>query len=122
MRQLNIDPATVMLPPHVIDLSANGSIQPHVDSIKFSGGFVVGLSLVSKRILQLVHTPDKHTIETVLEPRSLYMLSHRLRYDYEHAILGTNDKSLFFEPFDCSQRLSVMMRDAHPDDAQLLKR
>jgi hypothetical protein len=32
---------------HAIDLSASGFIRPHVDSVKFSGRVVAGLSLVS---------------------------------------------------------------------------
>merc|ERR1712100_415269 len=37
------------MPPHVIDLSADGAIGAHVDSVKFSGGIVAGLSLISTR-------------------------------------------------------------------------
>ena len=39
---------TSFLPPHCIDLAADGGvIRPHIDSIKFSGRVVAGLSLVS---------------------------------------------------------------------------
>ena len=38
--------AVAFLPrTHVLDLHADGWINPHVDSIKFSGGIVCGLSL-----------------------------------------------------------------------------
>ena len=42
--------------PHVIDLADDGHIGPHVDSIKFSGKLICGLSLKSARILRLLHT------------------------------------------------------------------
>jgi hypothetical protein len=42
--------------PHVIDLAADGFIGAHVDSIKFSGKLICGLSLGSTRILRLVKT------------------------------------------------------------------
>jgi hypothetical protein len=38
---------------HVLDLHPEGYILPHVDSIKFSGGVVAGLSLLSTSIMRL---------------------------------------------------------------------
>mmetsp|Transcript_22905 Transcript_22905/g.23135 ORF Transcript_22905/g.23135 Transcript_22905/m.23135 type:complete len:317 (+) Transcript_22905:333-1283(+) len=55
------------LPPHVIDLHANGYIGPHIDSIKFSGGIVSGLSLLSTRIMRL---------SLSLPPSNSFPLSH----------------------------------------------
>jgi hypothetical protein len=47
------------LPVHIIDLEDNGFISPHVDSVKFSGGLVCGLSLLSPSIMTLT-LPDKN--------------------------------------------------------------
>lgn len=46
------------LSPHVIDLAADGHIGAHVDSLKFSGKLICGLSLLSARVLRLVKTTD----------------------------------------------------------------
>lgn len=119
---LQLDQSVVFLPPHVVDLSPQGYIQPHVDSVKFSGGFIAGLSLLSTRILRLVHVHDKKQAEVLVEPRSLYVLSHKLRYEYEHGILGPQDTPAYFEPVQCEQRISVMLRDAHPDEVDMYKR
>ncbi len=39
--------------PHLVDLAADGHINPHVDNVKFSGGIIAGLSLLSGRIMRL---------------------------------------------------------------------
>ena len=100
------------LPTHVIDLAADGHITPHVDSIKFSGELVCGLSLLSPAIMTLTFdaeaaaadTPPPGTVEGVgaaeggegndedaqvkllLPPRSLYVLSGNARYHFAHSI------------------------------------
>lgn len=122
---------TTMLAPHVIDLHKDGSIAPHVDSIKFSGDIVSGLSLLSTRVLRL--TPDRYhprpldqpqlpnQIDILLRPRSLYILTGPLRYNYAHAILGRNSLSEEigdgleestnpWNEFD--RRISIIFRDA----------
>jgi hypothetical protein len=53
LRQTTQHPTMELLPPHVIDLSPDGHIGPHVDSIKFSGGMISGLSLLSSRMMRL---------------------------------------------------------------------
>ena len=44
---------TSFLYPHIIELSDKGFINSHIDSIKFSGDLVAGLSLGSTRIMTL---------------------------------------------------------------------
>lgn len=58
--------AVTFLPPHVIDLDSNGYIGPHVDSIKFSGDMIAGLSLNSLRIMVLLPDTDTGTDEIVV--------------------------------------------------------
>ena len=48
------------LPPHVVDLAKDGHIGAHVDSIKFSGGIVAGLSLLSQRTMRLEYDHEAH--------------------------------------------------------------
>lgn len=105
------------LPCHAIDLHKSGKLSAHVDSIKFSGHIVAGLSLMSPSILRLkpaapteigVHEEKLNTLicnyekdETIetkcvegeghldlfLPSRSLYVLSGPSRYLYTHEIL-----------------------------------
>lgn len=117
-------------PPHVIDLDALGSIGPHVDSIKHSGGVLCGLSLMSSRIMELVpeaETQAEETSQTILRyhlpPRSLYFLEGPLRYDYTHSVLGKDDydsKDAVFSSMAKAEddyksavqrRLSIVFRD-----------
>ena len=84
----------------------NYNIAPHIDSIKFSGDMIASLSLASSRIMRLkldpefahLYPPDAPpvptTIEFIVPPRSLYILSGPMRYHYTHEILGTNQTAL----------------------------
>lgn len=81
------------LPVHVIDLANDGFIKPHVDSVKFSGDIVSGLSLCSPAIMQLKGDKDQgmdplSIVRLLLRPRSLYILSGEARYKYAHEILA----------------------------------
>ena len=51
---------TSWLPCHAIDLSKDGRLDAHVDSVKFSGGIVAGISLLSDSIMRL--RPAKRTL------------------------------------------------------------
>ena len=107
-------PDMQFLAPHVVDLAKDGHIGAHVDSIKFSGGIVAGLSLLSHRIMRLerdeeaemhlrtqspqhpsLHaTPDAlSAVEFDLPPRSLYIMAGPLRYFFSHQVLGQGSPS-----------------------------
>jgi alkylated DNA repair protein alkB family protein 7 len=103
------------LPPHCIDLAEDGGIiRPHVDSVKFSGRVVAGLSLLSASTMVLAEAdpetgaprPGASESEVRLEPGSLYVLEDGARYDYAHAITPEG------------RRLSLILRDAPPDFEQ----
>ena len=122
------------LPPHFIDLQQErGVIHPHVDSVKFSGGLVSGLSLISTKIMRLRWAP-KHEIDSeagmtttdyakiseggrgyinlFLCPGSLYCLEGAARYAMTHEILDYDLTDSKF-PTDCkSRRVSLMFRDS----------
>ena len=137
------------LNPHAIDLAEKGGfIGPHIDSVKFSGEIVAGLSLQSSRLMELVHSEKDaymepktllptypKSVELVLHPRSLYILTDLLRYNYTHQIYGatkrlkegeeqheeplhyryngkTNPALLNEEP---QRRLSIILRDVKTD-------
>jgi len=111
-------PESVWLPCHAIDLHADGELNAHVDSVRYSGDIVSGLSLLSPAIMRLCpddtgnnDPTESEPIETrkrssrmqksqstrsssghvdlYLPPCSLYVLSGTSRYDYSHQLLPT---------------------------------
>ena len=105
------------LPPHLIDLAPSGFIAPHVDSVKFSGELIAGLSLMSTRVMRLTRESgegeDGDVIELLLQPRSLYLLTGPLRYDFAHEVLGGEAEPRLWKrtglPYE--RRLSIILRD-----------
>jgi alkylated DNA repair protein alkB family protein 7 len=51
---------TPWLPCHAIDLKKDGELNAHVDSVRFSGDLVAGISLLSPSIMRLVPDPDSY--------------------------------------------------------------
>jgi alkylated DNA repair protein alkB family protein 7 len=109
-----------LLNPHIIDLAEDGYIGPHVDSIKFSGHLIAGLSLLSTRLLRLErefsspvnNSNGRDCIELYVKPKSLYILTNELRYEYTHSILGKYCTPTKLEqPAQIERRLSIMFRD-----------
>jgi len=99
------------IPCHGIDLKKEGQLTAHVDSVRYSGLIVAGLSLLSSSIMRLrpaaeynnnddgtagkqhLYEPkaseaqdDRH-VDLYLPPRSLYVLSGVSRYEYTHELL-----------------------------------
>ncbi|XP_030202179.1 alpha-ketoglutarate-dependent dioxygenase alkB homolog 7, mitochondrial isoform X2 [Gadus morhua] len=67
-------------PVHVLDLDKAGFIKPHIDSIKFCGSTIAGLSLLSDSVMRLVKEDDAHQWLDLFLPRySLYILRFRTR-------------------------------------------
>uniref|UniRef100_A0A7S4SMI8 Alpha-ketoglutarate-dependent dioxygenase AlkB-like domain-containing protein n=1 Tax=Ditylum brightwellii TaxID=49249 RepID=A0A7S4SMI8_9STRA len=111
------------LPSHAIDLAKHGELTAHVDSVKFSGGIVAGLSLLSSSIMRLRPEKEKKEeegyIDLWLEQGSLYVLSGVARYEYTHELLpsgsiftklgGMEEEEIQVER---DRRLSVIFRDA----------
>uniref|UniRef100_A0A5F9CX79 Alpha-ketoglutarate-dependent dioxygenase alkB homolog 7, mitochondrial n=1 Tax=Oryctolagus cuniculus TaxID=9986 RepID=A0A5F9CX79_RABIT len=81
-------PGQTLLPSvHVLDLEPRGYVKPHVDSVKFCGATIAGLSLLSASVMRLVHTQEPgQWLELLLEPGSLYILRGSARYDFSHEI------------------------------------
>lgn len=81
---------------HVLDLHSKGIIFPHVDSLKFSGDIVAGLSLYSDSMctFQLHRDPDDDSqddlpdsrVQVLLPRRSFYITSGPIRRTYAHGI------------------------------------
>lgn len=98
------------IPCHGIDLKKEGQLTAHVDSVRYSGLIVAGLSLVSSSIMRLrpaaeynnnddgtgkqhlyepkaSEAPDDGHVDLYLPPRSLYVLSGVSRYIMTHELL-----------------------------------
>lgn len=128
------------LPCHAIDLSTEGELSAHVDSVKFSGGIVAGLSLLSDAIMRLrpsssdwesgdnasIHSCDighHGYVDLFLPQLSLYVLSGMSRYEYTHELLPSGTRFEFVNVQDDSieghsidvirgRRLSIIFRDS----------
>jgi alkylated DNA repair protein alkB homolog 7 len=113
---------STFLPCHVIDLSLNGMLRPHVDSVRFSGGLVAGVSLISPSIMRLKPAVDAHRdpqegiVDLLLPKLSLYVLTGVSRYNYTHELL---ESGAYFEDengnkrrIERKSRVSVIFRDS----------
>ena len=109
------------LPCHGIDLHGDGELNAHVDSVRFSGDLVCGLSLLSDSIMRLRPDPEQDDpsrgyVDLHLPILSLYVLSGQSRYRYTHEILPSGSK-FRDNVISRGHRLSVIFRDAKPCDA-----
>uniref|UniRef100_A0A6M2D1J9 Putative transcription factor collier-like protein ovary overexpressed n=1 Tax=Rhipicephalus microplus TaxID=6941 RepID=A0A6M2D1J9_RHIMP len=97
---------------HCLDLLEDGHIKPHVDSVRFCGDTIAGLSLLSSSIMKLVHEkmPDKW-VKIFLRRRSLYIMRGVARYDYTHEILANQNSVFRSTPVHKSRRISVICRN-----------
>jgi alkylated DNA repair protein alkB family protein 7 len=98
-------------------------LNAHVDSVRFSGDIVAGLSLMSSSIMRLreekqelvssqrKQTKDEPYVDLFLQERSLYVLEGYSRYRYTHELLPSGstfgDKVVHRE-----NRLSIIFRDS----------
>ena len=117
-----VDNNVTWLPCHAIDLRQDGELKAHVDSIKFSGGVVAGISLMSPSIMRLKPDDQRHDgwVDMYLPPFSLYVLSAVSRYRYSHELLPCG--STFQRPDGTTisvqreRRLSVIFRDVKQEN------
>ncbi|KAL7556361.1 hypothetical protein ACA910_006288 [Epithemia clementina (nom. ined.)] len=136
-------PLVRWMPCHAIQLRANGELKAHVDSVRFSGDLVAGLSLNSSSIMRLRPAPadqldpdssrdnnenphhhpppQEHVLEghidLLLQPRSLYALVNASRYLYTHELL---EDQAVFRPTNTvvprDDRFSIIFRDEKSKD------
>ncbi|XP_033112032.1 alpha-ketoglutarate-dependent dioxygenase alkB homolog 7, mitochondrial-like isoform X2 [Anneissia japonica] len=97
---------------HVLDLAEDGYIKPHIDSVKFCGNTIAGISLMSPSVMKLVHEKQNHIWANVLlQPRSLYVLRDCVRYEFTHEILPNETSSFRGEKVHKNRRISVICRN-----------
>eukprot|EP00052_Salpingoeca_macrocollata_P011784 m.91065 g.91065 ORF g.91065 m.91065 type:complete len:225 (-) comp18199_c0_seq1:31-705(-) len=97
---------------HVLDVDAEGEILPHVDSTQYVGRVVVGLSLMSSSVMQF-QRQDGATVRVLLHPRSLYIMSGSIRYDFTHAVLR-GEQPWQGGSVRKGRRISILVREEAP--------
>lgn len=80
---------------HILDLAETGWIKPHVDSVRFCGNIIAGLSLLTDSVMRFVMEENKSVVfDVLLQRRSLYVMKDDIRYKFLHEILK-NEESFF---------------------------
>ncbi|XP_048871739.1 alpha-ketoglutarate-dependent dioxygenase alkB homolog 7, mitochondrial [Brienomyrus brachyistius] len=99
-------------PVHVLDLDQKGYIKAHIDSVKFCGSTIAGVSLLSDSVMRLV-SEDKveHWADLLLLRRSLYIIRDRARYKFTHEVLKDEDSFFLGERIPRERRISVICRN-----------
>lgn len=100
---------------HVLDLEEKGYIKAHVDSVRFCGNTIAGLSLLSDSVMKLVDEETKtQEVHVLLKQRSLYVMKDSARYKFTHEVLES-EKSYFGDlVVPRGRRISVICRNT-PD-------
>ncbi|KAK0163803.1 hypothetical protein PV328_002496 [Microctonus aethiopoides] len=99
---------------HILDLAAEGKIKPHVDSVRFCGDIIAGVSLLSDCIMRLsLVGHEKECREDFLLPRrSLYIMSGVARHKYNHEVLGPDESILNGKKIERKRRISIICRSS----------
>lgn len=99
-------------PVHVLDLDKAGYIKPHIDSVKFCGSTIAGLSLLSDSVMRLVKEDDADQWLDLLLPRySLYILRDTARYGFTHELLKDEHSTFRGRRIPRQRRISVICRN-----------
>ncbi|XP_043236056.1 alpha-ketoglutarate-dependent dioxygenase alkB homolog 7, mitochondrial-like [Amphibalanus amphitrite] len=113
VRHLAMPPGTPPLKHvHVLDLAADGVIKPHVDSTRFCGSVIAGVSLLSDAVMRLVSCAEPtRRLDALLPRRSLYIMRHTARYDYTHEVLSEAESRFAGQLVPRSRRISIICRN-----------
>ncbi|XP_059203674.1 alpha-ketoglutarate-dependent dioxygenase alkB homolog 7, mitochondrial [Centropristis striata] len=99
-------------PVHILDLDKAGYIKPHIDSVKFCGSTIAGLSLLSDSIMRLVkEDATSEWLDLLLPRRSLYILRDQARFNFTHEILKDQDSVFNGQRVPRLRRISVICRN-----------
>lgn len=132
--------ANVLPHVHILDLAADGIIKPHVDSSRYCGSTIAGLSLLTDCIMRLKRVDENeyaqsregdnenatnrpkpniqneenkefdYFVDVLLKRRSLYVMKDSARYKFSHAVLAT--KSTFNDKEVIKdRRISIICRN-----------
>ncbi|XP_037649405.1 alpha-ketoglutarate-dependent dioxygenase alkB homolog 7, mitochondrial [Sebastes umbrosus] len=99
-------------PVHILDLDKTGYIKPHIDSVKFCGCTIAGLSLLSDSIMRLVkEDAADEWLDLLLPRRSLYILRDQARFNFTHQILKDEESVFGGQRVARLRRISVICRN-----------
>jgi len=102
---------------HILDLKKNGFIKPHIDSVRFCGDTIAGISLLSTSVMRLVHEDNKNLmVDVLLRQRSLYVMKGMARYKFTHEILKEEESRFKGEIIPRRRRISVICRNSPNDE------
>ncbi|XP_058066714.1 alpha-ketoglutarate-dependent dioxygenase alkB homolog 7, mitochondrial [Anopheles bellator] len=114
---------------HVLDLAEEGVIKPHVDSVRFCGSTIAGISLLSDSVMRLVRTNDeeqtneeyrqifsqhqdaKYWADVLLPRYSLYVMRDTARYKFTHEILSNAESVFRQREIRKTRRVSIICRN-----------
>uniref|UniRef100_UPI00359018F9 alpha-ketoglutarate-dependent dioxygenase alkB homolog 7, mitochondrial-like isoform X1 n=1 Tax=Myxine glutinosa TaxID=7769 RepID=UPI00359018F9 len=96
---------------HILDLDAHGYIKPHVDSIKFCGNTIAGLSLLSTCVMRFVHEGTAEQMDMLLKRRSFYIMRDKVRYKFTHEILKNEESYYEGKHIPRSRRIAIICRN-----------
>lgn len=119
---------------HILDLAADGIIKPHVDSSRYCGSTIAGLSLLTDCIMRLKRVDENqykqnkegedetlrpsqsemtefnYFVDILLKRRSLYIMKNSARYNFSHEVLPSQAKFRNNEIFK-DRRISIICRN-----------
>ncbi|VIO93589.1 spermatogenesis associated 11, putative [Brugia malayi] len=98
---------------HILDLHEDGVIKPHIDSVRYCGDVITGLSLLSDAVMRLRHKDrkDELIVDLFLQQRCLYRMAEFSRYEFYHEVLGKAESYFMEKPIPRSRRISIVCRD-----------
>lgn len=117
---------------HVLDLAKEGVIKPHVDSVRYCGSTIAGISLLSDCVMRMVRvdentspsTDDFRTVQSnsalkfkdysanVFLPRySLYIMRDTARFNFTHEILENKLSVFQNQHVEKDRRISIICRN-----------
>jgi len=114
VRHAAFPPSSPHLPHvHILDLHKEGFIKPHIDSVRYCGDVVAGLSLLSDSIMRLRYDEDRDglIVDFLLPRRSLYKLGAFGRYKFTHEILAEAESTFQDQKVQRDRRISIICRD-----------
>ncbi|KAF2352150.1 Alpha-ketoglutarate-dependent dioxygenase AlkB-like [Trinorchestia longiramus] len=111
------DARRVLVHTHVLDLAREGYIKPHVDSVRFCGSTIAGLSLGSVAVMRLVKEGENdQSVDILLPARSLYIMRDASRYLYTHEVL--QEAQFRGQAVNKDRRVSIICRNHPPAQVQ----
>jgi len=98
---------------HILDLHKDGYIRPHIDSIRYCGDIIAGISLLSDAVMRLKHRADddNRIVDLLLTRRSLYLLTGVVRHEFTHQILAETESTFDGRRVPRDRRISIICRD-----------